>query len=217
MKIVYTFNSATGEYTGEEDAFLDPLTGDPLLPPNGTFAPPPPPKSGHVPVYRNGNWDYAEDHRGEWIIDLISKQFSAVSQLGPLPPGHVPVSADTALDYAAHPDHYSVTDAAITQLSADEISQLELAKVKGEKMLERAELFASVDWRVMRQGDQAILDIPQSDDPHALAEYRQYLRDFDHSPGWWVVHILTYDEYFASGQHAAPQGDTTDQSTEERP
>jgi hypothetical protein len=30
MKTVYTFNSATGEYFGEGDALVDPLTGDQL-------------------------------------------------------------------------------------------------------------------------------------------------------------------------------------------
>jgi hypothetical protein len=168
-------------------------------------------------VYRAVQWGYSEDQRGEWVIDLISKQFRAVNQLGPVPPGHVPVSADTMEDYTTYPDHYSLADSAITQLNADEIAQLKLAKVKREKMLERAELFAAVDWRVMRQGDHALLYIPQSDDPYGLAAYRQYLREFDHSPGWWVVHMLTYDEYRASGQHVARQGDTAAQTDQENP
>jgi hypothetical protein len=161
--------------------------------------------------------DYSEDHLREWVIDLINKQFRAVSQLGPLPPGQVAVGTDTVLDYTAHPDHYSVTDSAITQLSADEIAQLEPAKVKGEKMLERTELLTAVDWGVMRQGGHALLNIPQSDDPYSLAAYRQYLGEFNHSPDWWMVHMLTYDEDRASRQHVAPQGDTTQQTGQEHP
>jgi hypothetical protein len=218
MKTVYTFHSATGEYIGEGDALVDTLTGDQLLPPNGTFTPPPPPpKSDHVPVYPAGQWDYSQDHPREWVIDLISKQFRAVSQLGPLAPGHVAVGTDTMLDYTAHRDHYSVTDSAITQLSADEIVQLEPAKVKGEKMLERMDLFTAVDQRVMRQGDHALLNISQSDDPYALAAYRQYLGEFNHSPDSWMVPMLTYDEYRASRQHVAPQGDTSAQTDQEHP
>jgi hypothetical protein len=218
MRNIYTFNSGTGEYTGAGDAYIDPLTGATLLPPNATYTPPPTPIPGHARIYSAGEWQQVEDHRGELFFSLADREFRTVEQLGPIPLGHVPVSADIHQDYSLHPDHYSVTDYSMVKLSGGEIAALEAEKLKDAKIHERAELFATVDWRMMRSDDQALLNIPQSDDPHTLASYRQYLREFDRPSDWWLINMLTYAEYRAGAQQSASQDDAAvqiDQSTAE--
>jgi hypothetical protein len=78
-------------------------------------------------------------------------------------------------------------------LSAGEIAQLELAKVKREKMLERAELFAAVDWRVMRSGDMGPL-IPSSGVRYPIAQSDWEL---DVDAGDYFVIISNQDLPFA--------------------
>jgi hypothetical protein len=123
MKKVYIFDGESGEFLEKRDAFLSPIGGDPLLPVNGTFLPPPPVAAGEVAIFRNGKWHVVQDFRGrdtfDWSTQLIRKINEFGSTLKPLDDA-------TAAEYAVHPDYYRLSNGTIAKLSDGEIEKLEI-------------------------------------------------------------------------------------------
>ena len=69
---------ATGEYLG-------PIEDGGLLPNGATYDAPPLPKEGFALFYRNGKWEYVEDHRKE--EGYVNGVKTVIHEVGPLPEG----------------------------------------------------------------------------------------------------------------------------------
>jgi hypothetical protein len=196
---VFTFDPLTREYTGEEDAFVEPVNGMDLCSPNGTFLAPladvPP---GNSQIFQGGEWRLVPDHRGKRALDISSKRFYTISQLGSLPTGHVTVDEDMERDYLDHPDHYILTNTSFSKRSEEEVAAIEVGTAKRRKRSERDAMLSSTDWKVFRKEDAIRLGISAdgaADTINLLALYRQYLRDFTKQEGWWDTPILSLEEF----------------------
>lgn len=78
MKIAYQC-FATGEYVGPIECY------DELLPNGATWETPPDAKAGFARFYKNGKWQYIEDHRKEeGYVDGVR---ITIHEVGPLPEG----------------------------------------------------------------------------------------------------------------------------------
>jgi hypothetical protein len=196
---VYIFDSDSGEFLRGEDIFLCPVTGGPLLPPNGTFIPPPqhiPPS--RVAVFRDGRWVLVDDFRGQRKFDPRTKQFSNVTTIGPIPQSHVIVDGDTEREYMEHPDHYVATNTAFSKRSDEEIAAIDREDARYHRRNDRDAMLSSVDWKVCREQDAIRLNISEheaADTILHLARYRQYLRDFTKQEDWWDIPIPSLEEF----------------------
>ena len=103
---VYKYND-NGEYTGMEEALLDPLETELkgenvyLLPANATFTEPPAEKEGFARVWYGENWQEAEDHRGTkyWLPgDAYGTPAHEMKALGALPEGATLTPPEKTLD-----------------------------------------------------------------------------------------------------------------------
>lgn len=81
----YNYHYITKEYTGSEEAYLDPAYKRPLLAANQTFIKPEQPKEGHVMVFKDKGWVEVIDHRG-LVFNKDTKQLEQWSNIDQLPP-----------------------------------------------------------------------------------------------------------------------------------
>jgi len=82
---VYNYHYITKEYTGSEEAYLDPAYKRPLLAANQTFIKPEQPKEGYVITFKDKNWVEVVDHRGD-VYHKETKQLESWRSVGELPP-----------------------------------------------------------------------------------------------------------------------------------
>lgn len=106
---VYKYDEITKEYTGVETAHLDPLESKAqgkdvfLLPANATFTAPLIVKEGYAQVFKDGVWNYVEDHRGEqyWLADdEFGTPAKEMKELGAFPEGAVFTAPEKPLKLA---------------------------------------------------------------------------------------------------------------------
>lgn len=71
MTLVYHYHRETGELLGADEAELDPLERQPLVPAHSTVQEPPAPQPGEVARFDGEEWHLVPDHRGEsyWLAD----------------------------------------------------------------------------------------------------------------------------------------------------
>ena len=95
--LVYTYDAISGEYLGQEEAYLDlhmtKLSGKDVyqIPSSATTIVPPPKQEGFTPCFftdRNA-WVQVEDHRGETIYNKEDLSSKTMHELGPIPLGYL--------------------------------------------------------------------------------------------------------------------------------
>lgn len=80
---VYNCHWLTGELLCSNEAKLDPIDQNPMIPVGSTTVEPPAPQTGFARCFVNGQWQQIEDHRGEtWYSGHTPVQ---IVQLGPVP------------------------------------------------------------------------------------------------------------------------------------
>lgn len=81
---VFHLDHLTGEYVGEGQVLVPPMTG---LPAHCTLVKPPREKKNAVRVFNADaqSWDYTEDNRGKTVYDKATSFAYIISELGPLP------------------------------------------------------------------------------------------------------------------------------------
>lgn len=198
MKKVYIFDGNSGEFLEERDAFLSPIDGEPLLPANGTFSPPPDDTTtGMAAVFRDGEWHAVPDLRGKAAYDWSTALIRQITELGEQQ-NLLPLDDATAEEYRAHPDHFRLSGGTMERLSDGEIAQLESAKKQKIIREIRDNLFIDADWRVARAEDAIRLGLDPdaaADAINSLASYRHYLRDFTKQKDWWDDTPQNYDQW----------------------
>lgn len=94
---IYNFRADTNEFIGAGDAYIPPHTG---LPANCTTIAPPETKAGFVAIFDDADqkWNVVEDHRGEEVYDIATRQQLYIQEPGALPEGVTPVAPGSDFD-----------------------------------------------------------------------------------------------------------------------
>lgn len=92
---IYKYDSYTKEYIETMNAIEDKVAtkkaGKPIYftPAYTTFEKPPKVNKGEVAIFKNGKWVVEEDHRGETIYNLATREGKNWTEIGKLPKGYV--------------------------------------------------------------------------------------------------------------------------------
>lgn len=125
MKI-YNYNPITFEYTGSQNADLDPQETKEqgkniyLLPANATFIKPPASEPMKARVFKEGSWSYEKDFRkGFYKVDS-SLIVTEITELGDIPDGYILVTEIIGDDIKANPDKYIIDDGIVREKTEEE-------------------------------------------------------------------------------------------------
>ena len=98
--IIYNYDSITKEYTGYEEASIDPAETQKqgkevyLIPANATTAKPPKVRDHEIIVYHDG-WERVADYRGEYIVNSDMQPY-VFDKTGNLPEGYIYITPEQA-------------------------------------------------------------------------------------------------------------------------
>ncbi len=92
---VYSFDPATGEYTGAADEYLAQGVG---IPAHSTDAAPPKSATGKACVFQGGSWQQVADHRGETVYSTATGAPVLVTLPGDYPAGTTLLKPQTPFD-----------------------------------------------------------------------------------------------------------------------
>ena len=98
--LIYNYDSITKEYTGYEEASLDPAETQKqgkevyLIPANATTVKPPKARDHEIIVYHDG-WERVADYRGEYIVNSDMKPY-VYDKTGDLPEGYIYITPEQA-------------------------------------------------------------------------------------------------------------------------
>lgn len=138
---------ATGEYVGPMKVFHG------VLPNGATWDEPPAEKEGYARFYRNGRWEYVEDHRKE--EGYVNGERTTIYEVGPLPSGwntEPPAPTEEELFTmlrAVRDGKLGEYDRRMAQLNRNLRLATDLGKASVEKSIEEWDAYA-----------QALCDIP---------------------------------------------------------
>lgn len=125
MKI-YNYNPITFEYTGSQNADLDPQETKEqgknvyLLPANATFIKPPESEPMKVRVFKEGSWSYEKDFRkGFYKVDSFLN-VTEITELGDIPEGYILVTETIGDDIKVNPEKYIIDDGVIREKTEEE-------------------------------------------------------------------------------------------------
>lgn len=125
MKI-YNYNSITFEYTGSQNADLDPQETKEqgknvyLLPAYATFIKPPASEPMKARVFKEGSWSYEKDFRkGFYKVDS-NLDVTDITELGDVPEGYILVTKVIGDDIKANPDKYIIDDGIVREKTEEE-------------------------------------------------------------------------------------------------
>lgn len=125
MKI-YNYNPITFEYTGSQNADLDPQETKEqgknvyLLPANATFIKPPASEPFKARVFKEGSWGYEKDFRkGFYKVDS-NLNVTEITELGDIPEGYILVTEIVGDDIKANPDKYIIDDGIVREKTEEE-------------------------------------------------------------------------------------------------
>lgn len=90
FKLVYLYDAATGEYTGDYNAQLSPLEEGVYITPvhHTDVSPIQPVPPDQVNVFANGSWSLHPDYRGQTLYKQSDNTTITVDALGPIPSGY---------------------------------------------------------------------------------------------------------------------------------
>ena len=125
MKI-YNYNPITFEYTGSQNADLDPQETKEqgknvyLLPANATFIKPPASEPFKARVFKEGSWRYEKDFRkGFYKVDSFLN-VTEITELGDIPDGYILVTETIGDDIKVNPEKYIIDDGVIREKTEEE-------------------------------------------------------------------------------------------------
>lgn len=125
MKI-YNYNPITFEYTGSQNADLDPQETKEqgknvyLLPANATFIKPPASEPFKARVFKEGVWSYEKDFRKRFYKVDSSLNVTEITELGDIPDGYILVTEIVGDDIKANPEKYIIDDGIVREKTEEE-------------------------------------------------------------------------------------------------
>lgn len=157
---VYSFDPATGEYTGAADEYLAQGVG---IPAHSTDTAPPKSASDKACVYQGGSWQQVADHRGETVYSTATGTPVLVTLPGDYPTGTTLLKPQTPFD--AWGGVAWVTDTDAQQRAA-------VAAAEAEKNTRISEAGSVTQvWQT-----QLALGIISADDKAQLAAWMRYIQ-----------------------------------------
>ncbi|MBY4887670.1 tail fiber assembly protein [Pantoea sp. DY-15] len=157
---VYNYDPETGIFAGESDEFLAQGVG---IPANSTTDAPPGVKSGKVSVFLNNAWVQADDHRGETVYDIESREPTEITLPGEYPAGTTPLKPATEFDIWSG-------KAWKTDTKAQKAAAVSSATLEKASRISEANSFTQV-WQT-----QLMLDIITDTDRLALIAWMKYIQ-----------------------------------------
>ena len=111
--IIYNYDDKTFEYTGQNNADLDPeqsrIEGEYiyLIPANSTTIKPPKIKKNEVALWDKTNWKIVPDYRNTYVINEF-KEIKFIKDIGALPDGYFVITEEQAEKVKQDPLYYIV-------------------------------------------------------------------------------------------------------------
>ena len=142
MKI-YNYNPITFEYTGSQNADLDPQETKEqgknvyLLPAYATFIKPPASEPMKARVFKEGSWSYEKDFRNGFYKVDSNLVVSEITELGDIPEGYILVTEIIGDDIKANPDKYIIDDGIVREKTEEEKQAEERERISHLKCTKR--------------------------------------------------------------------------------
>lgn len=150
MKI-YHYDGDTFEYLCASDAELDPAElainhkKVYLIPANATKMKPPKTGNYEVALWDETNWKTEPDYRNTYIINEFL-EIKFIQEIGAIPEGYFPITAEEAEQVKADPLYYIVDNGKLVKNPNYDAQKLEQAKeAKLQEILTKAKTFIEVD------------------------------------------------------------------------
>lgn len=137
MKI-YNYSSITYEYTGESDAYLNPVATKRehkevyMLPANATFDEPPTTETNKIAVWQN-KWVVKDDFRGMYSVNE-TMQPELITSIGSLEEGYVAITPEQAETILTDPLYYIYDNGEV--ITNPNYEEDKFAQAKAEKYAE---------------------------------------------------------------------------------
>lgn len=106
---------------------------------------------------------------------------------------------------------YRETDEQIEQYA----EELPVEQKQSTIRLIRDKMIDDFEWRISRNNDERELGIEETDERQSLLAYRQYLRDYTKTDGWYEKVPITFEEFEATIEHASAKEVTEQIATDE--
>lgn len=125
MKI-YNYDSITFEYTGSQNAYLDPeetkVQGKNvyLIPACATALKPPTAKEDFARVFENNAWSYVHDYRANYYKVDSLLNVTDITELGDLPEGYILVTKELGDEIKSNPNDYIIDNEEVREKTEEE-------------------------------------------------------------------------------------------------
>lgn len=106
--LAYKYDEKTKEYLRVQEAQLDPIEGNYLLPANCTFDEPPEVSEGYIPCFIDNQWNILVDKRNTWQVKLDDITFSKVDYIGNCKSGYQFITDEEYEKYRNDNDSFKV-------------------------------------------------------------------------------------------------------------
>lgn len=160
LMTVYSYDPETGQSTGSSDEYLTQGVG---IPANSTSDAPPASESGKVCIFTDGKWLQKDDHRGETVYSMATREPVEITLPGEYPEGTTPLKPATAFDVwngkAWKTDKKAQQAAAVSDAEA-----------------EKASLIAGANSVTQAWQTQLLLGIITDGDKASLTKWMQYIQ-----------------------------------------
>jgi hypothetical protein len=142
MKI-YNYDSITFEYTGSQNAYLDPeetkVQGKNvyLIPACATALKPPTAKEDFARVFENNAWIYVHDYRANYYkVDSVLN-VTDITELGDLPEGYILVTKEVGNEIKSNPNDYIIDNKEVREKTEEEKQAEEQDRISHLKCTKR--------------------------------------------------------------------------------
>ncbi len=134
---IYNYNSQTLEFISIGIADKSPLEKDVYHIPAcaTTIKPPIINDQNKTAIFENGKWIIESDFRGQKQINILTKEISIISYIGPIKEGFQQISDELALNIKQNPEKYSLVNGLWEDISTtDKFIAEKLQSLRSEKL-----------------------------------------------------------------------------------
>lgn len=120
-KYYYSYNTEENIFSGKFPAIKNPRRQTEfLLPAMATFKEPPDTNENEVAIWNGENWQIESDFRGEFQVDIETKEVSTIDYIGSIKKGFQRIEEKVAEDVRNNPEKYKKIKTALVDISDTE-------------------------------------------------------------------------------------------------
>lgn len=117
-KYYYSYNTEENIFSGKFPAIKNPRRqSEFLLPAMATFKEPPNTKENEVAIWNSEDWQIESDFRGEFQVDIETKEVSTIDYIGSIKKGFQIIEEKIAEDIRNNPEKYKRIKNALVDIS----------------------------------------------------------------------------------------------------